>query len=74
MDSWDSSYAYAQKLFSNATGYDDEKAKAKTLKMAWNTAFGLPDWYPGRKELMTKIENYAYRCGIDLSKISGYEY
>lgn len=27
--------------------------------------------YHGRDDLLRDIENYAYRCGIDLSKVSG---
>lgn len=69
---WDATYDYARKLFKNATSYDDMNAKSRTLKQAWNAACGLPDDYFGRDDLIREIENYAYRCGIDLSKVSGY--
>ena len=71
-NSWDSSYANAKRLLGNAKGFYDMKAKAKTLKQAWNAAFGLPDDYIGRDELLREIENYAYNCDIDLSQVSGY--
>ena len=70
--SWESSYKNAVRLFGNAKGYTDMNAKSRTLKQAWNAAFGLPDDYDGRKELMSDIDNYARSCGIDLSKVSGY--
>ena len=47
-------------------------AKSRELKRAWNAAFGLPDDYPGRSQLMSDINDYAYDCDIDWSKISGY--
>lgn len=71
-NSWDASYANAQRLFNNAKGYYNVNAKAKTLKQAWNAAFGLPDDYLGRYELLQDIEKYAYRCGIDLDEVTGY--
>ena len=52
--------------------FDDITAKSRTLKQAWNAAYGLPNDYDGRYELMRDIEDYANRCGIDLSKVSDY--
>lgn len=70
--SWESSYKNAVRLFENAKGFSDIKAKSRQLKQAWNAAFGLPDDYPERGSLMNNIENYASGCGIDLNAISGY--
>ena len=72
MSGWDSTYAYAKGLFQDAKDYTDQNAKARTLKKAWNAAYGLPDDYQGRNELLRDIESYAYRCGIDLDEVSGY--
>ncbi len=69
---WDTTYENARRLFVNATSYDDMNAKSRTLKQAWNATYGLPTDYYGRDDLLRDIENYAYRCGIDLSKVSGY--
>lgn len=60
---------YAGKLFLNAKDYEDFNAKAKTLKMAHNAAFADSDYV-----LMEEIEQYAYNCGIDLDKVSGYDF
>lgn len=70
--SWDSSYKNAKRLFVNAVSYDDMIAKSKMLKQAQNAAYGLPDDYPGKYDLIREIDTYAYRCNIDLSQISGY--
>lgn len=70
--SWEITYNNAYRLYVTAQDYDDITAKSRTLKQAWNAAFGLPDDYDGRDELLRDIDNYAYRCGIDLSKVSGY--
>ncbi len=72
MSGWESTYKYAEKLLRDAIVYDDKYAKSSTLKKAWNAAYGLPDWFEGRKDLLTDIENYASKCGIDLDSISGY--
>ena len=69
---WNTTYDNACRLFSNATSYDDMNAKSRTLKQAWNAAYGLPENFYGRDELLRDIENYASRCGIDLSRVSGY--
>lgn len=69
---WDTTYSNAKRLFNSAISFDDMNAKSRTLKQAWNAACGLPDDYFGRDDLLRDIENYAYRCGIDLSKVSGY--
>lgn len=61
--------SYAEKLFRDAYSFDDYKAKAKTLKMAYNAAITECN-----STLMDKIEEYAWACGIDLSKVSGYDY
>lgn len=63
------SYSYAEKLLRDAKEYDDIKAKAKTLKMAYNAAITENDYL-----LMTEIEQYAKRCGINLDEVSGYDY
>lgn len=47
-------------------------AKSRTLKKAWNAAFGLPYDYPGRDLLLREIENYAFDCEINLRNITGY--
>lgn len=60
---------YARKLFYDAKEYDDFKAKARTLKMAYNAAVGISDYV-----LVEEIEKYAYDCGIDLDKVSGYDF
>ena len=69
---WESTYKYAIGLLEDAKVYTDENAKSSTLKKAWNAAYGLPDDYSGRQELLSDIERYAYLCGIDLDKISAY--
>ena len=72
MSSWDSTYSYAQGLLADAKSYYDTSVKASTLKKAWNAAYGLPDYYSGRRELLSEIESYAWSCGIDLDRVSGY--
>lgn len=72
MSGWESTYKYAVSLFEKSKDYADITAKSKTLKQAWNAANGLPNYFEGRDELMRDIENYAYRCGINLDEISGY--
>lgn len=72
-DMWDEIYFDAKRLFGNATGYENINSKAKTLKLAANELILLPDWYPGKEELLEKINQYARCCGIDLDKVSGYE-
>lgn len=69
---WDSTYYYSKELFSNAKEYIEMNAKSRTLKKAWNAAFGLPYDYPGRDLLLREIENYAFDCGINLRNITGY--
>ena len=69
---WESAYKNAWRLFENAKGYYDMNAKSRELKRAWNAAFGLPDDYEGRQELMYDIDDYARSCGIDLSEVTGY--
>ncbi len=69
---WESTYNYACGLLDDAKVYTDKYAKSSTLKKAWNAAYGLPDNYSGRKELLSDIEKYADLCGIDLDKISAY--
>lgn len=61
--------SYARKLFEEAKGFDDEKAKIKTLKMAQNACYTECDY-----ELETEIVKYAKACGIDLDSVSGYDY
>ena len=70
--SWESAYKNAIRLFENAKDFSDIKAKSRQLKQAWNAAYGLPDDYPGRYELMGNVESYASGCGINLSEVSGY--
>lgn len=70
--SWESTYRYAMGLLEDAKDYTDQYAKSSTLKKAWNAAYGLPDNYSGRQELLSDIERYAYQCGINLDKISAY--
>ena len=60
---------YAEKLFLNAKSFDDPKAKAKTLKMAYNAAINEDNY-----SLANEIDRYASLCGIDLSNVSGYDY
>ena len=72
MNSWDSVMNYAKGLLQDAKDYTDLKAKAKALKMAWNAVYELPNDYPGRRDMLHKIEMYAYSCGIDLDEVSGY--
>ena len=60
---------YAEKLFYSAKSYDDHKAKAKTLKMAYNAAINENNY-----SLANEIDRYAALCGIDLSQVSGYDY
>ena len=72
MSSWDSVMDYAKGLLQDAKEYSNMNAKAKTLKMAWNAVYGLPDSYPQRDDMLHKIEMYAYSCGIDLDEVTGY--
>ncbi len=60
---------YAEKLFLNAKSLGNYKAKAKMLKMAYNAAINEDNY-----SLASDIEQYAYSCDIDLSKVSGYEF
>ncbi len=60
---------YAEKLFLDAKSYDNHKAKARTLKMAYNAAIREKN-----DSLANEIDRYASLCGIDLSKVSGYDY
>ncbi|HAV90416.1 MAG TPA: hypothetical protein DCW44_03985 [Eubacterium sp.] len=62
-------YSYAAKLFDNAKHFDDYKAKVKTLKMAYNAAIT-----ENKYVLQSEIEDYAKKCGIDLSQVSGYDF
>ncbi len=56
----------AQSYFEKAKSFSDYKAKAKYLKMAYNSA----DSY----SLQNAIVSYALSCGIDLDEVSGYDY
>ncbi len=56
----------ARSYFEKAKSFDDYKAKAKYLKMAYNSA----DSY----SLQNEIFSYALRCGINLDEVSGYDY
>lgn len=56
----------ARSYFEKAKEFDNHKAKAKYLKMAYNSA----DSY----SLQCEITSYALLCGIDLDKVSGYDY
>ena len=60
---------YAEKLFLDAKSYDNHKAKDRTLKMAYNAAIREKN-----DSLANEIDRYASLCGIDLSKVSGYDY
>ena len=62
----DMSDTVARSYFEKAKVFDDYKAKAKYLKMAYNSA----DSY----SLKSEITSYALLCGIDLDKVSGYDY
>lgn len=62
-------YSYAEKLFDNAKQFDDYRAKVKTLKMAYNAAITENNYV-----LQSEIEDYAKKCGIDLSQVSGYDF
>ena len=62
-------YSYAEKLLTDAKSYDDYKAKAKVLKMAYNAAVT-----ENNSDLIDDILKYAAYCGIDLSKVSGYDF
>lgn len=73
MSSWDSVMDYAKGLLQDAKEYSNMNAKAKTLKMAWNAVYGLPDNYPQRANMLHTIEMYAYSCGIDLDEVTGYQ-
>ena len=72
MAGYESTYNYAKGLLQDARDYSETSVKATTLKKAWNAASLLPDYFPGKNELLSDIERYAYNCGIDLSKVSGY--
>lgn len=72
-DPWDEIYLDAERLFRNATGFVNMNSKATSLKLAANKLMLLPIWYPGRDELLEKINQYAHRCDIDLDKVSGYD-
>ena len=69
---WDSTYYYAKELLANANEYYDLNAKSRTLKKAWNAAYGLPFEYFGRDDLLREIENYAFACNINLDNVTGY--
>lgn len=56
----------AIRLFNAAKQFDDNKAKAKYLKMAYNSAEST--------QLLYDIKMYAYGCGINLDEVSGYDY
>lgn len=71
MSSWDYTYYDAKKAFDLARDCEG-RTKAGRLKEAYNYALGLPDYYPGKEELLAEIERYARNCGINLSEISGY--
>lgn len=62
-------YSYAEKLLIEAKSFDDFKAKAKVLKMAYNAAIT-----ENNSDLIDEILKYASYCGIDLSKVSGYDF
>lgn len=68
-DMWDEIYFDAKRLFGNATGYENINSKAKTLKLAANELILLPDWYPGKEELLEKINQYARCCDVNLIAI-----
>lgn len=72
MGGYNSTYIFAKSLFEKAQDYDNMAAKSSYLKKAWNAAYGLPDDFDGKNELLRNIEKYAYRSDIDLDKISGY--
>ena len=66
MSGWDTTYNNALRLFNNAVGYDNLNAKTSNLRQALGAANMLPDDYNGKSQLISDIENYAYKCGIDL--------
>ena len=69
---WESSYKNAVRLFENAKGYYNLNSKSRTLKQAWNAAFGLPTYFEGRDKLLAEIDRYAMQCGINLDEVTGY--
>ncbi len=66
MTSVDIAYIDAKEKFENAKFFTDIDAKTTQLKLAYREAYGLPDDYEGKYELMSQISIYADMCGIDL--------
>lgn len=58
--SHDSSMTYAESLFAKAVALDEGDMRQQLLKQAKNVLELVPDDYPGKAELLSKINYMLY--------------